>query len=161
MSQRVKSNISEVVLLKIDRSIIGYKMKPYFCDIEKGAIRKFAEAIGDDNAIYHDESVAKARGYRSLVAPLTFPTSFRPKQEAEWFTSIDRKTLLYAEQEFQYKQRLVAGQRIKCIETVKDVYSKTGKSSDLTFIIKDKEGYDENNRLLFIERQTFVIKGGD
>lgn len=148
-----------MIILKIDKSLIGYQLEPYYCEIEKGAIRKFADAIGDENPIYYSEAVAKSKGFCSLVAPLTFPTSFRPEKEAKWFTSIDRKRMLYAEQEFRYKRRIVAGETIKCIEIVKDVYSKFGKNGELTFIVKDKEGYDEKNELLFIERQTLVVKG--
>lgn len=60
----------------VDRSVIGSKSDVYQFEVEKGAIRKFADAIGDDNPLYHDEEYAKQRGYKSLVAPPTFPATF-------------------------------------------------------------------------------------
>ncbi|MBV9161160.1 MAG: MaoC family dehydratase N-terminal domain-containing protein [Pseudonocardiales bacterium] len=35
-------------------------------------IREFAEAIGDDNAVYRDPSAARACGYSDVIAPPTF-----------------------------------------------------------------------------------------
>ncbi|WP_066256121.1 MaoC family dehydratase N-terminal domain-containing protein [Neobacillus drentensis] len=142
----------------IDRSLIGKVNEPVYLDIEKGAIRKFARAIGDDNPVYHDEAAAKAKGYPSLLAPLTFPTTFR-EIEPEWYTKIDKSTLLHGEQEYEYFRRFYAGERIKCIEKVIDVFEKTGRNGKLTFIVRDKEGFDGAEELIFRERQTLVVRG--
>lgn len=142
----------------IDKNLIGVENEPVFEEIEKGAIRKFARAIGDDNPIYLDEGAAKAKGYPSLMAPLTFPTTFR-EVEAEWYTKLDKSKLLHGEQEYQYFRRFFAGERLKCIEKLVDVYEKEGRNGKLTFIIRDKDGYDESDKLVFKERQTLVVRG--
>jgi acyl dehydratase len=142
----------------VDKSLIGKISDPVYQEIEKGAIHKFAMAIGDDNPVYHDEAAAKAKGYPSLLAPLTFPTTFR-EVEPEWYTKIDKSTLLHGEQEYEYFRRFYAGERLKCIEKVVDVYEKNGRNGKLTFIVRDKEGYDKVDQLIFRERQTLVIKG--
>lgn len=41
-------------------------------EVEKSMIRNFAQAIGDDNPLYHDEEYAKSKGYRSIIAPPGF-----------------------------------------------------------------------------------------
>jgi acyl dehydratase len=142
----------------IDNSLIGLTSEPVYQEIEKGAIRKFARAIGDDNPVYHDEEAARAKGYPSLMAPLTFPTTFRDV-EPEWYTKIDKSTLLHGEQEYEYYRRFYAGECLKCIEKVVDVYEKNGRNGKLTFIVRDKEGFDESDQLVFKERQTLVIRG--
>lgn len=38
-------------------------------EMEKGAIRKFARAVGVSNPLYFDEAYARARGFRSVVVP--------------------------------------------------------------------------------------------
>lgn len=141
-----------------DQTLIGKKHTPVYQEIEKGAIRKFANAIGDDNPVYHDEKAARAKGYPSLLAPLTFPTTFRD-YEPEWYTKLDKSKLLHAEQEYEYFRRFYAGETLKCVETVVDVYEKTGKNGKLTFIVKDKDGFDESDQLVFKERQTLVVRG--
>ena len=61
----------------MDRNAIGRESKPAINEVEKGSIRKFAEAIGETNPIYFEEAAARAAGYRSVVAPPTFPTTLR------------------------------------------------------------------------------------
>lgn len=61
----------------MDRSATGRESKPLVNEVEKGAIRRFAEALGETNPIHFDEGAARAAGYRSIVAPLTFPTALR------------------------------------------------------------------------------------
>ena len=40
---------------------IGTLSDPRTLEVEKGAIIKFAEAIGDDNPVYNDEAEARPR----------------------------------------------------------------------------------------------------
>lgn len=142
----------------IDRNVIGKESEPVYYEIEKGAIAKFADAIGDENPIYFDEDAAKAKGYKSIPAPLTFPTTFRTWQP-EWYEKIDKSKLLHAEQEYIYQRRLCAGEKIKCVEKVTNIYEKQGKNGKLTFIVREKNGFDQNNDLVFTEIQTLVIRG--
>ncbi|WP_017379063.1 MaoC family dehydratase N-terminal domain-containing protein [Paenisporosarcina sp. TG-14] len=141
----------------IDRNIIGKENEPEYHEVEKGAIRKFATAIEDDNPVYHNEEYAKQKGYPSLLAPLTFPTTFRGKIQ-EWFKNLDKNRLLHGEQEYHYERRFYAGERIKLVEKVADVYEKKGKNGMMTFIIRDREGYDEADKKLFTERSTFIVR---
>jgi len=54
------------------KSQVGVESEPTIYEIEKEPIRRWAEAIGDPNPLYHDEEYAKQQGYRSLVAPPGF-----------------------------------------------------------------------------------------
>lgn len=141
----------------IDRSIIGKESEPEFHEVEKGAIRKFATAIGDKNRLYYDEEYAKEKGYASILAPLTFPTTFRGKM-LEWFLNLDKNKLLHGEQEYKYVRRLYAGEKIKLVEKVSDIYEKSGKNGLMIFIIRDRSGYDGENQKVFTERSTFIIR---
>ncbi|EPR29903.1 hypothetical protein I656_00403 [Geobacillus sp. WSUCF1] len=44
--------------------------------VERGAVKKFAEAIGDPNPIYWDEETGKRSRYGRNIAPPTFPRVF-------------------------------------------------------------------------------------
>ena len=54
------------------RSMIGVESDPSVYEIEKEPIRRWADAIGDPNPLYHDEKYARKRGYQSIIAPPTF-----------------------------------------------------------------------------------------
>jgi len=53
----------------LDKSLIGRQSEPVLHEVEKGAIRRFAEALGDPNPLALDEVAARAAGYPGLVAP--------------------------------------------------------------------------------------------
>ena len=59
------------------RAAIGVESEPYTNDVEKGAILKFARAIGDTNPIYSDDEAARQSRYGGLIAPPTFFRLFR------------------------------------------------------------------------------------
>ena len=52
-------------MVDFDRSMLGVESAPIRYDVEKGAIRKFVEAIGDPEPIYRDEKAAQAAGSTS------------------------------------------------------------------------------------------------
>src|SRR5207249_4088356 len=83
----------------VDRNAIGRESKAAVNDVEKGAIRRFAEALGETNPIYFEEAAARAAGYRSVVAPPTFPTTLRAGSDLrEGLLLSPGKHLLQAEQ---------------------------------------------------------------
>ena len=60
------------------KAAIGVESEPRTSEVEKGAIIKFAEAIGDTNPIYNDEAAARESRYGGLIAPPTFLRSMNP-----------------------------------------------------------------------------------
>ena len=54
------------------RAAIGVESEPRTSEVEKGAIIKFAEAIGDTNPIYNEEAAARQSRYGGMIAPPTF-----------------------------------------------------------------------------------------
>lgn len=59
--------------------------------IDRGAIRRFAQAIMDDDAIYYDENEARHRGFDDIVAPPFFPVHAmrRPGDAPDPFVEFD------------------------------------------------------------------------
>ena len=71
---------SQSVITDEMRAAIGVETPPMTLEVEKTNCRMFARAVGHVDPIFYDEAAAKARGYRSIVAPPGFlgtPT-FRP-----------------------------------------------------------------------------------
>lgn len=54
------------------RASIGKEGPPSRHEVDKTGIRMFARSVGHTDPIFYDEEAAKARGYRSLVAPPGF-----------------------------------------------------------------------------------------
>ncbi|HZH04678.1 MAG TPA: MaoC family dehydratase N-terminal domain-containing protein, partial [Myxococcaceae bacterium] len=127
-------------------------------EVEKGAIRRFAEAVGDFNPIYYDEEYARASGYPTIVAPPTFPASFHSAADLRELLGVGIKSLLHAEQAFEYERPILAGDRIFVSTRVADVLEKPGPSGKMDVAVIEDEGRDEAGNLVFKARRTLVIR---
>ena len=106
--------------------------------VERGKIRQFAEAIGDDNPIYKDAEVAQKQGYKDIVAMPTF-TTVPILWTGTLFKVFDELQLVltritHAEQWYEYYQDIVVGDELKGIMEIKEITEKKGKSGNLEFI---------------------------
>lgn len=143
---------------EIDRTLIGSASEPYWVDVEKGAIRKFAEAIGDPDPRYRDEAAARAAGYPGIIAPPTFPVTFRGPEEPPWTRHLDRRRVLAGGQAFEYRRPIVAGERLCCRIHFTGVEDKDGKSGPMELLQQEIRGEDEAGRPVFVHRRTTVYR---
>lgn len=142
----------------LDKNAIGRSSPPTLNEVEKGAIRRFAEALGDYNPIYYDEEYARASGYPTIVAPPTFPASFHSAADLRELLGVGIKSLLHAEQAFEYERPILAGDRIYVSTKVADVLEKTGPAGKMDVAVIEDEGRDEEGTLVFRARRTLVVR---
>ena len=131
--------------MAIDRSLIGKESEEVVFEVEKGAIRKFAEAIGDPTPAYQ----------RGEIAPPTFPTTFRIPIPG---LSLELSRVLHGEQEYTFQRPIRAGDRVRCKSRVVDVYEKEGRLGRMTFLVTEIEGRDEEGELVFTGRSTVIVR---
>jgi acyl dehydratase len=143
----------------VDRSATGREAKPAVNEVEKGAIRRFAEAIGETNPVYFEEAAARAAGYRSVVAPPTFPTSLRAGSDLrEGLMLSPGKHLLQAEQSFEYARPIVAGDKLMVRSKVAGIESRSTPSGPTDVVIIEDEGRDDAGELVYRSRQLWVVR---
>ncbi len=137
----------------IDPAIKDTTTEPVDFEVEKGAIRRFAEAIGDTNPLYLDEAYARQHGYAGVIAPPTFPTTFRLPLRV----NVDYSRFLHGEQEYSYTRPIVAGETIRCVSTIEDVYEKQGSLGTMTFLVTSVTGTDTQGQPVFTARSVAII----
>ena len=54
------------------KAVLGVESKPTVHEVERGAIRRFADAVGDPNPLYRDPDAARDAGYADVIAPPTY-----------------------------------------------------------------------------------------
>ena len=146
--------------MAIDAQLIGKKTKEYIIDIEKGHIRRFAEAIGDPSPLYYDEEYAKQTPYKGIIAPPTFATTFTmdkpsPLSDVEGF---ELRQVLHGEQTFIYHRPVRPGDCYWVQSEVKEVYDRDGKSGKMTFITVETIARDINNETVVTSKSTIVYR---
>jgi acyl dehydratase len=134
---------------------IGRRSGPVANVIEKGAVRKFAEAIGDPNPLYVDEAAAKASRYGGLIAPPTFPRTFE-YGEVEGLGP-PGQGYIHGEHRIRYERPLLVGEEISCYAEVKDYYEKEGREGVLGFLISERVGESLQGEIIFTMLDTAIL----
>ncbi|VVE62060.1 hypothetical protein PCA31118_00885 [Pandoraea captiosa] len=128
-------------MTEIDHSLIGTSAPPFVVEVERGAIRKFADAIGDDNPLYRDDAFARAQGYEGIIAPPTFPTCFRAPNDLPWIATLDRRRIVAGEMGFHYHRPIIAGMRFECQWQLVGIDEKTGTRGAMSLLRQVMSGF--------------------
>lgn len=118
----------------IDRAHIGRTWPSWEVLVEQGRLRLFAKAIGETRPEYTSVAAARAAGYRSILAPVTFayclgaddPSGLTYMEEV----GIPISRLLHGEEQIVNREPICAGDRLRVTRRIKDIYSKKGGALD-------------------------------
>ncbi|MEW6663557.1 MAG: FAS1-like dehydratase domain-containing protein [Bacillota bacterium] len=125
-------------------------------DVEKGAIRTFAIATGENNPLYIDEEYAARTTYGGIIAPPTFCRTFDYGEIPG--LNLPREGMLHGEQEYEYYRFLRPGDVVYCQSRLENVYEKTGRSGRMVFVVMEHTGANENGELYFKGRRVSIIR---
>jgi len=123
--------------------------------VERGAVKKFAEAIGDLHPIYFDEETGRNSRFQNNIAPPTFPRTF--DYGAIEGLKLPEKGLIHGEQTFHYERPLLVGEEIVCYSEVKKYFEKKGNFGEMGFLVLESFGEDLAGNTIFSSTSTIVI----
>jgi acyl dehydratase len=147
---------------QINTSLKGKEFAPYTVTIERGRIKDFARAIGDLNPFYLDDRVGGASEFGDVIAPPTFPITFRDENAdtnallKELGTDVSR--ILHGEQEFELHRPMRPGETFVCRPKLTDIYEKSGKSGPMAFVVRETSVIDKDGELVATLRGVTVIR---
>ena len=124
---------------------IGVESPPITVEVEKGAIIKFAQAIGDDNPVFNDEIAARNTRYGGLIAPPTFLRSVIVERP-EYTFEMPYDRLLDGGSEWEYFEPVRAGDRITAVSRITDMSERTGRMGLMvitTYVITYRNQFDQ------------------
>jgi hypothetical protein len=104
----------------LDKGLIGRRSDPVVNEVERGAVRRFAQALGITDELHFDDRAAESAGLRGLLAPLTFPSTFRSSIDLHEALALGQRGLLHADQSFEYFRQICAGDRIQVVAVIAD-----------------------------------------
>ncbi|MHB1626787.1 MAG: MaoC family dehydratase N-terminal domain-containing protein [Bacilli bacterium] len=142
----------------MDNSIVGVWSQPVANVVERGAVRKFADAIGDPNPLYRDEEYARGTRFGRLIAPPTFCRTF----DFGIIEGLDiaQEGLIHGEQSFHFERPIYVGEELWCSECLADTYTRSGGSGKMTFLILEQKGETKGGELVFTSRANVIRKEG-
>jgi len=113
--------------MPLNREFVGreYRASSTY-EVGREHIRRFAEAIGDQNPAYTDPDAARALGHPDVIAPPTFLTvlNFRfalegPVVDPE--LGLDYSRVVHGEQAFELHRPVRAGDVLQMVSRVEDI----------------------------------------
>jgi len=136
-------------------------------EVTKRDIKRFAQAIGETNLIHFDENYAKNTRYGTIIAPPLFCQIFTfddvspdrlpdDGSPIEIDVPIPAKRTVGGASSYEIFQRVKAGDRLIAKSTLKDVFTKQGKSGKLYFVVVETAFYNQNNEPVAKETATYI-----
>jgi acyl dehydratase len=134
-------------------------------DVEKGAIARFAEAVGDPNPLYWNEEFAAKSPYGSIIAPPGF-FGWPQKQEAELPNELASLVAILADAgygrildggiEWEFFKPVKAGDKLTVRTSIRNIMERSGKTGKAVFLFRDVTYIDQKGEIVATARQTTI-----
>lgn len=123
--------------------------------VERGAVRKFAEAIAEESPLYVDEDIAKGSRYGRLLAPPTFPRTFDYGRIEG--LELPPAGLIHGEFRISYERPLLVGEELRCGMQLKQSYDKQSRRGLLGFLVFERTGESLEGERVFTTNDIVVV----
>lgn len=155
--------MAESVITDEMRAWIGKELDSYTVEIEKEPIRRWAEAIGDPNPVFHDQEYAKTTRHGTLIAPPGMISNYgfsleghagrmggpraAPAGGARRTLVMPFKLILNGGNEVEYARPIKAGDVLRATSSIADLSERQGRpgigrmiSQTTETVFKDMQG---------------------
>jgi len=156
----------ESILTDEIKAMIGTLSEPVIMEVGRVAIRRYADAVGDDNPLFHEVEDAKAAGYEDLICPPGFwgwPIKGRATIGG---MSIVGAVLIKAglwrildggvDQEFYIPIR--AGDILTAYSKIADIREREGKAGKMVFTTVETTYLNQNGDTVAVNRATIIAR---
>ncbi len=157
---------------------IGKNVGTIACEVEKGSIKRFADAVEETNPLYWDEEYARKSRYGSIIAPPGFfgwpvklppgQTFQRPTDIADPPEAMDEMRAVLARAgyfnvldggiEYEFFLPVRAGDALTAKSIIKEVREREGKSGKMAFVIIETSYTNKKNELVAVQRSTAIYR---
>jgi acyl dehydratase len=124
-------------------------------EVERGAIRRFAEAIGDENPLFNSERDARKTRFGGMIAPPTFCRSLMaPMVDVQLNMTSFRG--LDGGSDWEYFEPIRPGDRITVQTKIADLRESEGRLGPMVFITTETTYTNQFGQLCAIQRSTGI-----
>ena len=147
------------------RALVGFAAEPVVMEVERGAIRRFCEAVGDSNPLFTDEEYAQNGPHGDIICPpgffgwpkkpvagLTEPTATMIAQFAE----AGFPGLLDGGIEYQFYMPIYPGDVLTSSAKIVDVYEREGKTGKSLFGIIEVTYTNQKGEIVCKARRILI-----
>ena len=138
-------------------------------EVEKGAIARYAESVGDPNPLYWDEEYAKKSKYGSIIAPPGFfgwPVR-RARRDDDAaipqgpnLAKAGYGRILDGGMEYEFLSPIRAGDVLTASSVITDIYEREGRSGKMAFTIRETTYTNQKGEAVAKTRGTSIHPEG-
>ena len=137
------------------RDAIGVESEPVTYEVERGAVKKFAEAIGDPNPLFNDEAAARKTRHGGLIAPPTFLRWMGPRPAKVDMTGAG-SVRLDGGSEWEYFEPVRPGDRITVTSSIADIHERQGCVGIMLFVVTEISYVNQFGSTVALQRVTGI-----
>ena len=148
--------------------LIGKKADTLILEVERGAIKKYADAVGENDPLYWDEDYARNTEWGAIVAPPGFfgwpvrwtgvmPIFSALREEAiDVISKAGYPRVLDGGIEYEFYIPVFAGDILIAESAIKDIQEKESKSGKMLLTILETTYRNTRGSLVCKERKTTI-----
>lgn len=147
--------------------LIGKVGEPMILEVEKGAIRKFADAIGDRNPLYWDEEYAMSSRLGAIAPPGFFGWPVKWEAAMPFFSTLRTEAIEVIDKagysrlldggiEYDFYHPVRVGDILSALSKVKDIYEWETKAGKMLFSVIETTYINQNGDVVAKARQTLI-----
>lgn len=148
----------ESVITKELRDLLGVEADPEIHEVEKGHIKKFAQAIGDPNPLWNDMEYARKSRYGTIIGSPTFLIDAGLHKFVDKLMSLPcpLKKLLNGGTKYVYHKPMKAGDTITSVSKLAELKEKAGKGGKLLLMVVEVTYKNQRGELVGKCYDTFI-----
>jgi acyl dehydratase len=143
----------------MNQGLKGRTYEPVTYTVERERVTAFADAIGEDGAIYHDPEAARAAGFAEQVAPPTFVTvmniSISGQAVMDPELGLDYSRVVHGEMEYEWQRPVVVGETLTATPRIADIYARGPNE----FLVIEADIADEQGETVVRSRSVLLSRG--
>ncbi len=137
------------------KKAIGVESEPRTHEVERGAVIRFAQAIGDPNPIYQEDIEARHSRYAGITTPPTFLRSL-PHGPQQVDVQSPLKRSLDGGSDWEFFEPIHIGDRITVTNRLVDVVQRTGRLGPMIIMIRETRYVNHYGQLVATQRATGI-----
>jgi len=150
------------------KQLIGKGAGVRIFEVEKGAIRRFADAVDDPNPLYRDDEYARNSRYGSIIAPPGFfgwpsrqprGAPLTTESTADLGMALVKAgytRVLDGGMEYDFVAPVRAGDTLATSSVIKEIREREGSSGKMAFLIMETTYTNQNGDVVARARSTSI-----
>ena len=152
------------------KQLIGTSGAMKYYEVEKGAVRRFAEAVDDNNPLYMDEEYARKSKYGSIIAPPGFfgwplkqtrgsplAVDIPPELEAAFEKAgYPLSLVLDGGMEYEFFAPIRAGDILTAVTTIRNLRERSSETGSIIVSFLDTVYHNQQGELVAKQQLMFV-----